>query len=161
MLYPQGMKVNDIPVAAQLRLPAGFQTASSLHVMKAADNTIDYQMCSLLELADAPVVARRFMSSWLLSADGAHPVRLDVVADEAKGLTVSREQVEALRKTVKLTNEMFGSVLFRHPHLSEKVTLIGFLGDGAEVRSNELAGILKKSSHAPQRSRISPAIPES
>jgi predicted metalloprotease with PDZ domain len=114
MLYPQGLKVDDIPVVAQLRLPAGFQAASSLRVMKAADNTIDYQLCSLSELADAPVVAGRFMSSWLLSADGALPVRLDVVADEENDLTISTEQVEALRKTVKLTNEMFGSVPFRH-----------------------------------------------
>jgi hypothetical protein len=67
MLYPQGMKVNDIPVAAQLRLPAGFQAASSLGVRKAAANTIDYQLCSLSELADAPVVAGRFMRSWPLS----------------------------------------------------------------------------------------------
>jgi predicted metalloprotease with PDZ domain len=41
-------------------------------------------------------------------------VRLDVVADEAKDLTISPEQVEVLRKTVKLTNEIFGSVPFRH-----------------------------------------------
>jgi len=114
LLYPQGMKVKDISVAAQLRLPAGFQAASSLRVLKAADNTIDYQLCPLSELADAPVVAGRFMSSWLLSTDGAHPVRLDVVADEANDLTVSPGQLEALRKTVKLTNEMFGSVPFRH-----------------------------------------------
>lgn len=33
------------------------------------------------------------MSSWLLSTDGAHPVRLDVVADEARDLTISPEQV--------------------------------------------------------------------
>jgi hypothetical protein len=90
MLYPQGMKVSDIPVAAQLRLPAGFQAASSLRAMKTADNTINYQRCSLSELADAPVVVGRFMSSWLLSADGAHPVRLDVVADEARSDDFSR-----------------------------------------------------------------------
>jgi len=41
-------------------------------------------------------------------------VRLDVVADEAKDLTVSPGQLEALRKTVMLTNEMFGFVPFRH-----------------------------------------------
>ncbi len=54
------------------------------------------------------------MRRWLLSADDAHPVWLDVVADGANDLAISPEQLESLRKTVAMTNSMFGAVPFRH-----------------------------------------------
>jgi predicted metalloprotease with PDZ domain len=114
MLYPRGMKVNDIPAVAQLRLPTGFHAASSLQVKKESGALLDFQRCTIGELADAPVFAGRFMRDWPLSTDNAKPVWLHVVADEAKDLSISPQQLEALRKTVRLTNGMFGAAPFRH-----------------------------------------------
>jgi predicted metalloprotease with PDZ domain len=54
------------------------------------------------------------MRDWPLSTDQAKPVWLHVVADEANDLTISPEQLKGLRKTVALTNSMFGAVPFRH-----------------------------------------------
>lgn len=114
MLYPQGVNVNDIPVVAQLRLPAGFHAASSLRIEKENGASLDFRQCRIGELADSPVFAGRFMREWPLSMDKAKPIWLHVFADDAKDLTISPEQLEALRKTVALTNSMFGSVPFRH-----------------------------------------------
>jgi predicted metalloprotease with PDZ domain len=114
MLYPRGVNVNDIPVVAQLRLPEGFHAASSLRINKEDGASLDFRQCTIGELADAPVFAGRFMRDWLLSADNTKPIRLHVVADEAKDLTISPEQLESLRKMVALTNGMFGGVPFRH-----------------------------------------------
>lgn len=114
MLYPQGANVNDIPVVAQLRLPAGFHAASSLHIEQERGATLDFSQCTIEELADAPVFAGRFMRRWLLSTGNAHPVWLDVVADQASDLTVSPEQLDAWSKTVALINNMFGAVPFPH-----------------------------------------------
>lgn len=112
MLYPQGARVNDIPVVAQLLLPSGFHAASSLRIEQERGAMLDFRQCTIGELADAPVFAGRFMKRWLLST--AHPVWRDVVGDEARDLTVSPEQLDAWRKTVALTNSMFGAVPFRH-----------------------------------------------
>jgi predicted metalloprotease with PDZ domain len=114
MLYPQGARVNDIPVVAQLRLPAGFHSASSLRMEQERGAMLDFRQCTIGELADAPVFAGRFMGRWLLSTDNAHPVWLDVVGDEARDLTISSGQLDAWRKTVALTNSMFGAVPFPH-----------------------------------------------
>jgi predicted metalloprotease with PDZ domain len=114
MLYPQGMNVNDIPVLAQLRLPGGFHAASSLRAEKEDGTDLDFRQCTIGELADAPVFAGRFMREWPLSKDDAKPVWLHVVADEAQDLAISPEQLETLRRTVALTNSMFGAVPFRH-----------------------------------------------
>lgn len=114
MLYPRGMNVNDIPVVAQVQLPAGFHAASSLRVEQESGAILDFRQCTIGELADAPVFAGRFMRDWLLSADNAHPVWLHVVADEAKDLVISPEELKDLRKTVTLANGMFGAVPFRH-----------------------------------------------
>lgn len=114
MLYPQGMNVNDIPVVAQLQLPAGFHATSSLRVEQDTHNVLEFRECTIGELADAPVFAGRFMKDWLLSTDNQHPVWLHVAADEARDLTISPEELQSLRKTVALTNGMFGAVPFRH-----------------------------------------------
>ena len=114
MLYPRGMNVNDIPVVAELRLPAGFQAASSLRAEQESGAILDFRQCSIGDLADAPVFAGRFMRDWPLSTDNAKPVWLHVVADEARDLPISPGQLEALRKAVTQTNGMFGAVPFRH-----------------------------------------------
>jgi predicted metalloprotease with PDZ domain len=114
MLYPRSGNVNDIPVAAQLRLPAGFHAASSLRIEQERGAMLEFRQCTIGELADAPVFAGRFMGRWLLSTDNAHPVWMDLVGDEAKDLTISHGQLAAWRKTVALTNSMFGAVPFRH-----------------------------------------------
>jgi predicted metalloprotease with PDZ domain len=114
MLYPRGKNVNDIPVIARLRLPAGFHAASSLRVEQESGTILEFRQCTVGELADAPVFTGRFMRDWLLSTGNAEAVWLHVVADEAKDLTISPEQLEDLRKMVTLTNGMFGAVPFRH-----------------------------------------------
>jgi len=114
MLYPRGTNVNDIPVLAQLHLPAGFHAASSLRAEQESGAILDFRQCSIGELADAPVFAGRFMRDWPLSTDNTKPVWLHVVADEAEDLIIFPEQLEALRKAVALTNTMFGAVPFRH-----------------------------------------------
>ena len=114
VLYPQGTNVNDIPVVAQLRLPAGFHAASSLRVRQQSGAILDFRQCTIGELADAPVFAGRFMRDWPLSTDNAKPVWLHVVADKARDLAISADQLEGLRKMVALTNGMFGAVPFRH-----------------------------------------------
>ena len=122
MLYPQGMNVNAIPVVAQLRLPAGFHAASSLRVEQESGSIINFGQCTIGELADAPVFAGRFMREWQLSKDNVKPVWLHVVADEAKDLAISSEPLEALRKTVALTNGMFGAVPYRRYDFPVSVT---------------------------------------
>ena len=132
MLYPRGRNVNEIPVVAQLRLPADFHTASSLRVEKESGTVFDFQQCTVGELADAPVFSGRFLRNWLLSTDNAKPVWLQVVADEAKDLTISSEQLQALRKAVTLTNGIFGAVPFRHYDFLVAVTDQLPNGGGAE-----------------------------
>ncbi|MDE3201508.1 MAG: M61 family peptidase, partial [Acidobacteriota bacterium] len=113
-LYPQGVNVDEIPVAAELRLPEGFQAASSLRVDHQEGADYHFKQCRLGYLADSPVFAGRYLKSWPLSSNGTKTVWLHAVADEARDLTVSAEELGKLRKLVEVTNGLFGDAPFEH-----------------------------------------------
>lgn len=114
MLTPQGRNVNDIPVTAQIKFPEGFHAASSLPVAQEDGAVLKFQQCTVGELADAPIFAGRFTKDWLLSKENDKPVRLHLVADAAKDLSISAGQLEELRSAVARSNDMFGAAPFRH-----------------------------------------------
>jgi predicted metalloprotease with PDZ domain len=114
MLSPQGRNVNDIPVIAQIRLPEGFHAASSLPVAQEDGAVLTFQPCAIGELSDAPIFAGRFTKDWQLSDGNGKPVRLHLVADAAKDLSLSTGQLTDLSKAVAQTNNMFRGVPFRH-----------------------------------------------
>lgn len=114
MLTPQGRNVKDVPVTAQIRFPEGFHSASSLRIAQENGSELTFQQCSLGDLADAPIFAGRFTKDWLLSPGNGKPVWLHLVADAAEDLTISNGQLESLSKAVAQSNDMFGTVPFRH-----------------------------------------------
>lgn len=113
LLYPQGTNVNNASVVAQLKLPAGFQAASSLPVNRQSGSTLRFRQCTMSELADSPVFAGRFLKSWPLSGNHAKPVWLHAVADDASELAISPELLARLREVVARTNSLFGEAPFQ------------------------------------------------
>ena len=121
VLYPAGYWSSRIPVDASLRLPAGWQAATSLRDASGQLATPDaqgwshYARTSLESLVDSPVMAGLHYKRLELDPPGtARPVALDLFADKADSLKFTPAQVDAHRRLVQQADRLFGARHFRH-----------------------------------------------
>ena len=130
LLYPQGYEADQIFYRASLRLPAGWQSGSSLPVASRSGNTVDYQSASLYTLIDSPVIAGRYFRALPLTSPGAKPaVELDIAADSAAALEMSPQLEQHFRQLVAEATGLFGATHYRDYHfllsLSDHVAHFG------------------------------------
>ena len=121
LLYPAGYWSSRIPVAASVRLPAGWQAATALRdasdrlVAPDAQNWWRYGSTSLEHLFDSPVLAGAHYKRIELDPPGTpRPVALDLFADTDEPLAFKPEQIEAHRRLVQQADALFGARHFRH-----------------------------------------------
>ena len=71
LLYPEGAAVDELPIEAQLRLPAGWKYGSALSSTVSANDLVKFARTSLRTLVDSPVIAGKYFRSWAVpSAPG-------------------------------------------------------------------------------------------
>ncbi len=121
VLYPAGYWSSRIPVAARLRVPAGWQVATALRDANGAEPAADaqgwrqYAPLSLEHLVDSPVLAGAHYKRIELDPPGtARPVALDLFADADDQLTPTPAQVDAHKRLVQQADRLFGTRHFRH-----------------------------------------------
>lgn len=103
-LYPAGYFTRRIPVKATVTYPQGWKAASGLP-SRANGSTYSYETTDYETLIDSPVFAGRHFRQFELSPR----VRLNVVADEARFLEATPEQIAAHRRLVDQAVKLFGS----------------------------------------------------
>ncbi|MGM9482651.1 M61 family metallopeptidase [Roseateles sp. NT4] len=109
LLYPAGFAAQLMAVAAQVRLPAGMQFASSLDVEGRDGDVVRLKATSLDALVDSPLIAGLHMRSLsLLDRPGA-PVMLDVFANQAEDLALTDTAISPFRHAVAEVQKMFGA----------------------------------------------------
>lgn len=115
MLYPAGHAMSKITFRPSVKYPAGWQAGTALDVVStAADNTVSYQPVAADILADSPVYAGRHFKQIDLSVPGKRPVRLNVVADDAKYLETKDAHIDQHRKMVAQFLKLFGAEHYDH-----------------------------------------------
>ncbi len=107
-LYPAGYYVRQIPVQATAIYPDGWQAASALRPKSTTGNTIVYEKTDYDTLVDSPVFAGQYFQTYSLS----NRVHLNIVADDAKFLRPTKEQLAPHAALVKEAEALFGS----HPY---------------------------------------------
>jgi predicted metalloprotease with PDZ domain len=113
VLYPAGRAVDDVTVAAQLRLPAGWTCASALAAVREGADGIEFAPVSLTTLVDSPVQAGAHRRRITLRAPGP-PVAVDLACDSDAGLAVSPEMVAQWEQLVAEAVALFGATHYRH-----------------------------------------------
>ncbi len=113
-LYPAGYFVRQIPVAASVILPEGWQFATALEIESAGRAAIRFQPVSFETLADSPLFAGRYFQRFDLDPGAKAPVHLDVFADRPGQLAATPEQIEAHRALVRQAYRLFGSRHYEH-----------------------------------------------
>jgi predicted metalloprotease with PDZ domain len=121
VLYPAGRYASAIRVQPRLKLPSGWQQASALRdargevAMPGADGWVSFAEASLETLVDSPLFAARTLKRIPMDPPGtAHPVMLNLVADETSQIEPSDKQLEAHRALVAQADKLYGARHWRH-----------------------------------------------
>lgn len=109
-LYPAGYFTRQIPVDLSVTWPAGWQAGSAMREASRDGNRINYQTVDYETLVDSPFFAGRNFARWDLGQN----VSLNVVADEARFLKASPEQINRHRALVTQALKLFGTRQFDH-----------------------------------------------
>lgn len=109
-LYPAGIKTSRIPVDASVTYPRGWKAATALRPAATNGDTVRYGRVDYETLVDSPVFAGRHFASWPLG----NTVTLNVVADEAKYLAATPDQIAVHQRLVDQASKLFNSKPFDH-----------------------------------------------
>jgi len=124
-LYPAGWATRQIPVAATLTIPNGWQAATALRPTSSSGARLAFPPVDYETLIDSPVLAGKYFRAEPLG----HNVTLNIVADEAKYLAATPAQIEVHRRLVDQAVKLFGSRPFDHYDfllgLTERIGTIG------------------------------------
>lgn len=124
-LYPAGWFTRQIPVELSVTWPQGWQAASALREASRDAARITYQVVDYETLVDSPFFAGRHFAKWDLGRN----VTLNVVADEARFLKATDEQIGKHRALVAQAHKLFGTSQYDHYDfllsLTEKMGGIG------------------------------------
>jgi predicted metalloprotease with PDZ domain len=130
LMYPQGWHVGAIPVTASLKLPPGWQHATSLRSAGRQGDVVRFETTSLETLVDSPVFAAPYMVRHELDSPGTpRAAALVIFAARERDLESKPEQIEAHRKLVEQAARLFGSRHFeRYEFLLGLFDDLGFHG---------------------------------
>ncbi|MFN3560256.1 MAG: M61 family metallopeptidase, partial [Brevundimonas sp.] len=114
LLYPAGYYSSQITFRPTLRLPEGWQYGTALDTETFRNGVATFAPISLEHFADSPVFAGRHYRQIDLDPGGRSPVRLNIVADDAKMLAATDEHIELHRDLVDQADRLFGARHFNH-----------------------------------------------
>lgn len=113
-LYPAGYFTRDIPVQASVTLPQGFQFATALDTASQSGNQVSFKPIDFENLADSPMIAGKYFKRIDLAPGAEVPVHLDVVADQAKDLEITPEEISIHQALVSQMNKRYGAHHYNH-----------------------------------------------
>jgi predicted metalloprotease with PDZ domain len=117
VLYPKGVRSDDVTFAASVTLPAGWKYGTALSPKQANSNEVEFVPVSLTTLVDSPLIAGVHYRRIELTKPGDEPVHgMDVVADTDADLAISDKDLDAYKKLVAETGALFGARHYRQYH---------------------------------------------
>lgn len=114
LLYPAGVKSDDLTYVASLKLPAGWKFGTALPDPRAQGDAIQFGPVSLTTLVDSPVLAGAYFRSIPLATDVQPPHHLDLAGDSAASVDIPAEELEAYNRLVREAGALFGARHYDH-----------------------------------------------
>ena len=112
--YPAGHAVARIMVQPSIRVPEGWQFATSLEQDGSADGKTRFKALTFEQLVDSPLFTGKHFKRIDLAPGAKRPVHLNVVADSAANLDIKPAQIQGHQALVKQAVAMFGAEHYRH-----------------------------------------------
>jgi predicted metalloprotease with PDZ domain len=114
LLYPAGVKSDDLTYVARLKLPAGWKFGTSLPDAHEQGDAIQFGPVSLTTLVDSPVLAGAYFRSIPLATDVQPPHHLDLAGDSAASVDIPADELEAYNRLVREAGALFGARHYDH-----------------------------------------------
>jgi predicted metalloprotease with PDZ domain len=115
LLYPKGVRSDDVTFAPSITLPAGWKYGTALRPAHASGGDVEFTPVSLTMLVDSPVIAGVHFRRIELTNAGDEPVHvMDVIADSESDLAITDKDLAAYKKLVAETGALFGARHYRH-----------------------------------------------
>jgi predicted metalloprotease with PDZ domain len=111
VVYPAGVRSDDIQFRASVRLPAGWKFDSALPVEKQEGDRVDFAPVSLTTLVDSPLVAGAYMRGIAVGDDGRE--HITITADSRAALAMTDPRIANVEKLVAEADALFGARHYR------------------------------------------------
>lgn len=132
ILYPAGYYSRQIQVAPSIVLPAGWQYGTALSTAAREGDVARFETTDLYTLIDSPVFAGAHYRRVSIDPNGAanaSRVHLNILADDAKGLAATDEQLKLFENMVQQADRLFGARHFdRYEFLFALTNQLGGIG---------------------------------
>jgi len=111
MLYPElpGSGSNELLFAPSLKLPPGWEHATSLHAARSAGDSISFAPVSLVTLIDSPVLSGAHFKTVDLTPGQTPGHWLHIAGDSAASVRISEEDAATYRRLVAEAFALFGA----------------------------------------------------
>jgi predicted metalloprotease with PDZ domain len=111
VVYPAGMRSDDIQFRASVRLPVGWTFDTALPIEKREGDRVDFAPVSLTTLVDSPLIAGAFQRIVPIADErGEH---LTITADSAGALAATDARIGNVRNLVAEADALFGARHYR------------------------------------------------
>ncbi|WP_426023584.1 M61 family metallopeptidase [Brevundimonas sp. PWP3-1b1] len=114
LLYPAGHWSRNITVQPTVKFPTGWQFGTALEPESKTGDVQTFKPVNLEVLIDSPVFAGVHYRQIDLDPGGRSPVRANFVADDAKSLEATDDQIQILRNMVDQMDRLYGARHFDH-----------------------------------------------
>jgi predicted metalloprotease with PDZ domain len=114
LLYPAGVKSDELTFVPRLKLPAGWKFGTSLPDAREQGDAIQFGPVSLTTLIDSPVLAGAYFRSIPLATDVQPPHHLDLAGDSAVSVDIPADELEAYNRLVREAGALFGARHYDH-----------------------------------------------
>lgn len=127
VLYPKGVRSDDVTFAPSVTLPAGWKFGTALPGAQTNGDSVEFASVSLTTLVDSPLIAGAHYRRIELSKPGGTPSHvMDLVAEDEADLAMSPKDLASFQKLVAETGALFGARHYRQYHFL--LTLSGQVG---------------------------------
>ncbi|WP_312688223.1 M61 family metallopeptidase, partial [Brevundimonas nasdae] len=128
ILYPAGYYSRQIQVAPSIVLPSGWQYGTALATAARDGDVARFETTDLYTLIDSPVFAGAHYRRVDIDPTGDR-VHLNILADEAKGLAATDDQIKLFKNMVQQADRLFGARHFdRYEFLFALTNQLGGIG---------------------------------
>ena len=117
LLYPQGVKSDDVKFAASVRVPEGWKFATALQTSAGSGQNaggVEFDAVSLTTLVDSPLLTGAFFKTYDLAPGQKPEHRLNIAADSAAAATLTPGELQHFRHLVAETGPLFGARHYQH-----------------------------------------------
>jgi predicted metalloprotease with PDZ domain len=117
VMLPEGRDAADIPTAASVDVPQGWQVTCALAQQPRAGGGIGFEEASLARLIDSPVQMGEYLERVELAGSKPYPQlrhSISIAADSAAALTLPQNFAADYGRLVAQAGALFGTRMYRH-----------------------------------------------